>query len=245
MKSPEESNIDEWLFHYFEGDLSPDEEAELEDFLLENPEYDAQFEAWGASRIQQESFVYPQQEVLLKPLIPVSWLHRAAVFSAIAVNAILAGFIVLNPHTNDAKYNAVELLEMDSSANQLNLSKQTKTPSNNAFLFASSAVQPKHSNKFSQLETSRNSFRQSSDLSFSMATNQFVTSNSEDGVNNRSYLDENVAFTTSNAPANSIGASIGTEDSEYLTQEFKIEEDLNLNTNVQAVELDEIGRAHV
>jgi hypothetical protein len=112
MKSPNESNIDEWLFHYFEGDLSPEEESLIEEFLLEHPQFDAQFEAWGASRIQQESFVYPKQDILAKPLVPFGLLHKAAVFSAIAVNAVLAGFIIFGNKEQTAQYNAVQLQEL-------------------------------------------------------------------------------------------------------------------------------------
>ena len=82
MKSPNEFNIDEWLFHYFEGDLTPEDESLLEEFLLEHPQYDQDFEAWGASRIQHEAFIYPNQEKLVKPLINPSLLHRVAVISA-------------------------------------------------------------------------------------------------------------------------------------------------------------------
>lgn len=112
MKSPNESNIDEWLFHYFEGDLSPEEESLIEEFLLEHPQFDAQFEAWGASRIQQESFVYPKQDILAKPLVPFGLLHKVAVFSAIAVNAVLAGFIIFGNREQAAQYNAVQLQEV-------------------------------------------------------------------------------------------------------------------------------------
>lgn len=109
MKSPNESNIDEWLFHYFEGDLTPEEENVIEEFLLDHPQYDAHFEAWGASRIQHEAIVYPQQELLAKPLIPFGVLHKVAVFSAIAVNAVLAGFIIFGNREQAAQYNAVQL----------------------------------------------------------------------------------------------------------------------------------------
>ena len=112
MKSPNESNIDEWLFHYFEGDLSPSDESVIEEFLLEHPQYDAQFEAWGASRIQQESFVFPKQESLAKPLIPFGMLHQVAVYSAIVVNAMLAGFIIFGNREINANYNAVQLQEI-------------------------------------------------------------------------------------------------------------------------------------
>ena len=96
MKSPNPSNIDQWLFHYFEGDLSSNEEALLEDFLLEHPQYDTQFEAWGAARIVSPQLEFISKGTLLKPLVAPALLHRVAVISALGVNAILAAFIIFN-----------------------------------------------------------------------------------------------------------------------------------------------------
>lgn len=96
MKSPNPSNIDQWLFHYFEGDLSSNEESLLEDFLLENPQYDAHFEAWGAARINNPQLDYVNKGALLKPLVAPALLNKITVFTALGVNAILAAFIILN-----------------------------------------------------------------------------------------------------------------------------------------------------
>lgn len=114
MKSPNESNLDEWLFHYFEGDLSLEQESQLEEFLLDNPKFDNQFEAWGASRIQQESFSYPNKQALVKPLISIGLLHKVAVFSAIAINGVLAGFIMFGNREVKESYQMVRLDEQHS-----------------------------------------------------------------------------------------------------------------------------------
>ena len=94
MKSPNPSNIDQWLFHYFEGDLSANEEAMLESFLLDNPQFDTQFEAWGAARINRTELEFVNQGALLKPLVSPSVLNSLSVFTAVGINLVLAAFII-------------------------------------------------------------------------------------------------------------------------------------------------------
>lgn len=99
MKSPNPSNIDQWLFHYFEGDLSPEDETLLEGFLLEHPQFDQQFETWGAARMSAVNVVYNNQGALLKPWVTPVFLNRVAVFTAISINAVLASLIIFNNPT--------------------------------------------------------------------------------------------------------------------------------------------------
>ncbi len=54
MISPSYSNIDRWLFDYFEGNLSASQVEALELFILENPELEIDLEAWEAIRIEDD-----------------------------------------------------------------------------------------------------------------------------------------------------------------------------------------------
>lgn len=108
MKSPNDLNLDEWLFHYFEGDLTVEEESLFEEFLLANPHYDAQFEAWGAARIQKVESSYPQKNLLLKPWFGNFPLHKVAVISAILINVVLAGLIIASSSGNNDHYEGVQ-----------------------------------------------------------------------------------------------------------------------------------------
>ena len=54
MISPSYSNIDRWLFDYFEGNLSASQVQALELFILENPELEIDLEAWEAIRIEDD-----------------------------------------------------------------------------------------------------------------------------------------------------------------------------------------------
>jgi type IX secretion system PorP/SprF family membrane protein len=66
MSNPSFSNIDRWLFELMEGNLSPEQEAQLEAFLLQHPELDVDKDMWQLAHIETEELIFPQQEKLLK-----------------------------------------------------------------------------------------------------------------------------------------------------------------------------------
>lgn len=66
MKVINENNIEKWMFDYFEGNLSLHEKIELEGFVKENPAYQADFDAWSQSYVQEESFAYAHTDKLIK-----------------------------------------------------------------------------------------------------------------------------------------------------------------------------------
>ncbi|MFM7595911.1 MAG: type IX secretion system membrane protein PorP/SprF [Flavobacteriales bacterium] len=51
MSSPSHENIDHWLFDYIEGNLSMEQEEALRLFLLLNPSYDIDLDAWEKSKV--------------------------------------------------------------------------------------------------------------------------------------------------------------------------------------------------
>jgi hypothetical protein len=67
LKTPNHENIDYWLFDWIEGNLSPEQEEQLQLFLLLNPEYEADAEAWKASKIN-----FPVTEELQESLAAIS-----------------------------------------------------------------------------------------------------------------------------------------------------------------------------
>ena len=54
MNTPNHDNIDYWIFDWIEGNLSPEQVEELQLFLLLNPEYEADVEAWKSTKINVE-----------------------------------------------------------------------------------------------------------------------------------------------------------------------------------------------
>jgi type IX secretion system PorP/SprF family membrane protein len=143
MKSPNPSNIDQWLFHYFEGDLSANEEAMLESFLLDNPQFDTQFEAWGAARINRTELEFVNQGALLKPLVSPSVLNSLSVFTAVGINLVLAAFIIfgntsygVDPalEANQMKRELFSFEKLKSASIQLVNHLLTHVESNNSIL---------------------------------------------------------------------------------------------------------------
>jgi hypothetical protein len=52
LNSPTHENIDQWLFDRIEGNLSIEQEQELSLFLLLNPSYDIDLDAWEKSKVK-------------------------------------------------------------------------------------------------------------------------------------------------------------------------------------------------
>jgi len=79
MSGPSFSNIDRWFFEYVEGNLSPEQEAQLEAFILNHPELELDLDAWKSSTIEPTYYEFPNQNTLLQPekkkrrIIPFYW----------------------------------------------------------------------------------------------------------------------------------------------------------------------------
>jgi hypothetical protein len=115
MSNPSFSNIDRWLFELMEGNLSSEQKAQLESFLIQHPELDVDRDTWELARVDSQEIVYPQQEKLFKRK-PVG-LYMSLGFASIA---ILISLGVLNNqvesfnNNNVAKINNGELSNPNS-----------------------------------------------------------------------------------------------------------------------------------
>jgi hypothetical protein len=98
MTFPNRTNIDQWLFDYFEGNLSSEQEALLEEFLLEHPEYDADLEAMGESRASSGVDFFPGAEALKRePVwrgIYTQWAAAIALLIGITGSILWLNFLV-------------------------------------------------------------------------------------------------------------------------------------------------------
>jgi hypothetical protein len=63
---PNRENIDRWLFDWTEGNLSPSQEIQLEEFLIENPDLSIDADAWDAATVSSIPFAYENQASLKK-----------------------------------------------------------------------------------------------------------------------------------------------------------------------------------
>ncbi|XOV67653.1 MAG: type IX secretion system membrane protein PorP/SprF [Fluviicola sp.] len=66
MSKPSFTNIDLWLFEYAEGNLTDDQVAQLELFILQHPELDVDRDMWEMAHVKKEEAVYAEQDSLLK-----------------------------------------------------------------------------------------------------------------------------------------------------------------------------------
>ncbi|MCB9224724.1 MAG: PorP/SprF family type IX secretion system membrane protein [Crocinitomicaceae bacterium] len=90
MNIPE--NFDRWMFDYKEGNLSGAEKEAFENFLIQNPDFEIDADAWNNSYIQNEDFVYPHADALEKDRrVAAGWYG----WSAAAVLLVLIGTSVL------------------------------------------------------------------------------------------------------------------------------------------------------
>lgn len=66
MSKPSFSNIDLWLFEYAEGNLTPDQEAQLELFILQHPELDIDRDMWEMAKVAPVKETFPAEESLYR-----------------------------------------------------------------------------------------------------------------------------------------------------------------------------------
>lgn len=83
MNKPSIENIDQWLFESVEGNLTPQQEQLLEDFLVENPAYLEEQSLWAESILEpsDDEERYPREKSLLKRAIwerPIFYISTAA-----------------------------------------------------------------------------------------------------------------------------------------------------------------------
>jgi type IX secretion system PorP/SprF family membrane protein len=66
MSNPSFENIDRWLFELTEGNLSPEQEAQLEAFLMQHPELDLERDVWDLAHVNVSHNGYQNKKQLEK-----------------------------------------------------------------------------------------------------------------------------------------------------------------------------------
>ncbi|MFN5637903.1 MAG: type IX secretion system membrane protein PorP/SprF [Flavobacteriales bacterium] len=98
MKIPTPENIDHWLFDWIEGNLTPEQEEQLRLFLLLNPEFDTDADAWRQSTLstpevseaEVSSFGFAENAMAHKKekrrrMVPVLWFSTAGLMLAFSL----------------------------------------------------------------------------------------------------------------------------------------------------------------
>lgn len=63
---PTHENIDRWLFDYTEGNLTADQEEQLELFLMKHPELELDMDAWEQAKVEPVPLTFEHKEELYK-----------------------------------------------------------------------------------------------------------------------------------------------------------------------------------
>ncbi len=133
MSNPSFSNIDRWLFELLEGNLSPEQIAQLETFLLQHPELDVDKDVWAQAKVDQREYVYPHQDKLIRRR-PVG-LYSAVGFFTIALLVSLSIYSNSNADfasdlaiANNQKDLMAETNSIVTSMNELNQVFSRKLP---------------------------------------------------------------------------------------------------------------------
>lgn len=66
MSNPSFSNIDRWLFELMEGNLSEEQVAQLETFLIQHPELDVDRDMWELSKVDNVEVAYPHADKIIR-----------------------------------------------------------------------------------------------------------------------------------------------------------------------------------
>jgi len=91
MSNPSFSNIDRWLFELMEGNLSPEQEAQLEAFLLMHPELDIDRDMWELAKVDSIPVEFTEKSNLQKtrPIVPYFLIGSLALLGVFVLSYLL------------------------------------------------------------------------------------------------------------------------------------------------------------
>lgn len=101
MNIPE--NFDRWMFDYLEGNLTPAETNEFEQFLELNPDFEADADAWQQAVVEDESIQYPNiQNLQRNRKVAGTWYGWSAA-ATLLVLIIGGGYYLISTPLSDAQ----------------------------------------------------------------------------------------------------------------------------------------------
>jgi len=89
MSNPSFSNIDQWFFELQEGNLSPQQVAQLKLFVLQHPELEVDKDMWELAFVKASPLSYPNKKALeRKRPVVVYWSAASAAIIALSIGLI-------------------------------------------------------------------------------------------------------------------------------------------------------------
>jgi hypothetical protein len=149
MKFPTRENIDRWMFDYTEGNLSPEQETLLENYILNNPDLEVDLDAWQMASVSTEELVFTDKEKSYKKrrLLP----YFIGVFSTLLVISMLLW------NYNQIQSNRQHQVAQSSSTTSKTI-KSSATTGNTTNLVLSSTNIRKEQNLVNETNTLASSF---------------------------------------------------------------------------------------
>lgn len=191
MKFPTRENIDRWMFDYTEGNLSPEQETLLENYILNNPDLEVDLDAWQMASVSADELVYIEKEKSFKK-------RRLLPYFVGAFSALLVIWMLFWNYNQQQSNRQQQVAQSSSISNKtVKSSSVSSTNTNNSLLTASNNDEQSLVNEtttFASLSTSIQSFNPS-DLSVN-ALNQESTLNL--GTNQANEVLEIVSLTKPN-----------------------------------------------
>ena len=134
-------DFDRWMFDYKEGNLSPSEISYFENHIAQNPQLDADVDAWDNSYIKSEHVAYAGANSLIKTNKFGLYFGWAATI-ALLIGSFLGTYSLLNSDANniyslrDRFENSNYAYNSTNSSNEhfelnTNISKQSRNSKNN------------------------------------------------------------------------------------------------------------------
>lgn len=131
MTSINKNNIEKWLFDYHEGNLNQEEREALEKFVLLNPEYEAEMDAWSMAYVENEEFEYHNTESLYQKKRRIGWVGWSSA-AAILLSGIVLSFLFLSqPEENKLQFSLASQSEMNPNKSDQLSNSATANSDNN------------------------------------------------------------------------------------------------------------------
>jgi hypothetical protein len=119
---PTHENIDRWLFDYTEGNLSAEQEQQLESFLMDHPELEMDADAWDLAKVSVSPMVFDDKSSLYRKR---SYKPALALFSVLVL--FFSGFAFFqdsHKETAQASVKKIGLPKTESKNTHTLLDKQ-------------------------------------------------------------------------------------------------------------------------
>jgi hypothetical protein len=117
---PTHENIDRWLFDYTEGNLSADQEQQLESFLMDHPELELDMDAWEMAKVDVTPIIFNNKTALYRKR---SYKPALALFSVLLL--VVSGLMFFQNAKNESAQASVT-----KGTNKKELLKDNRTAAN-------------------------------------------------------------------------------------------------------------------